>query len=61
MKKLAITTGSGTRFRGVSAVARKVGVTSQHLSMCLHGVRKPGKALARKLQRYGVECGEVAK
>ena len=41
--------------RGVSRVARLVGVSQGHLSRVLRGERKPSRELARKLERMGVE------
>lgn len=49
-----------TRYRGMSAAARKLGVSRGHLSYVLHGQRKPGKRLAAMLARMGVaEAGTV--
>ena len=43
-----------TVFRGLSAAARRLGVSRTHLSYVLHGQRKPGKRLAKALERLGV-------
>ena len=40
---------------GSSRLADRVGCTRTHLSMILHGTRRPGRALAAKLRRLGVE------
>jgi plasmid maintenance system antidote protein VapI len=47
-----------TKFRGVCAAARYLGVSRVHLSFVLHGQRKPGAALAKRLGRMGVEIGK---
>lgn len=49
----------GKEFRGVTALARRVGCSQPHLSLVLHGERKPGKALAAKLVKMGVELPEI--
>ena len=46
---------NATLYRGVSKVARRVGVTQSHLSRVLRGERKAGKELARKLEKLGVK------
>jgi transcriptional regulator with XRE-family HTH domain len=49
-----------TLFRGVTRTARLVGVSQSHLSRVLHGQRKPGKDLEKKLRRMGIRLGEEA-
>jgi hypothetical protein len=44
-----------TRFLGLGAAARELGVSRGHLSYVLHGQRVAGKALARGLARMGVK------
>ncbi len=44
-----------TRYHGLGRTARALGVSASHLSYVLHGHRKPGADLARKLRRLGVE------
>lgn len=45
----------GVSYRGVSEVARRVRCSQSHLSRVLRGERKPGKELAKKLARMGVD------
>ncbi|MDA3925178.1 MAG: helix-turn-helix transcriptional regulator [Kiritimatiellae bacterium] len=46
---------SAIRIKGVSAVARKVGVSQAHISMILRGKRKPGTILKAKLVHMGIK------
>lgn len=48
-----------TRFRGLGRTARALGISRGHLSYVLHGQRKPGKALAAKLRKMGIELPEL--
>lgn len=41
--------------RGCSRLADELGVTRSHLSMIMHGTRRPGRALAARLRRLGVK------
>ena len=43
------------RRRGVKALARRLGYSSTYISRVLAGKLKPGRPLARKLKRLGVE------
>lgn len=45
------------RRRGVTALARRVGVTKGYMSLVLNGKMKPGAALVKKLARLGVTVG----
>ena len=40
-------------YRGMTQVARRLGVSRPWLSYVLHGRRKPSKELARKLEKLG--------
>lgn len=40
---------------GASRLADRLGCTRSHLSMILHGTRKPGRKLAAQLKRLGVK------
>jgi len=52
MEKITKTT---TVYRGLNAAAKKLGVSRTHLSYVLHGQRKAGAELAKKLKRLGVD------
>lgn len=41
-------------YAGVSATAKRLGCSREHLSRVLHGVNKPGETLARKLRKMGL-------
>ena len=41
--------------RGCSRLADELGVTRSHMSMIMHGTRRPGRALAARLRKLGVE------
>lgn len=41
-------------YAGITAVARRLGCSREHLSKVLHGKRKANDALAQKLKRMGV-------
>lgn len=58
--KLVKETRTVTRFRGLGRAARELGVSRGHLSYVLHGQRKPGKDLEKKLRRMGIRLGEEA-
>jgi len=47
-----------TLYRGVSEVARRVGVSQSHLSRVLRGERKAGAELERRIRRLGLRIGE---
>ena len=47
-------------YRGMSAAARELCVSRAHLSYVLHGKRRAGAALARRLRRMGVEVPPAA-
>ena len=49
-----------TKFRGVNAAARALGVSRGHLCYVLHGQRVPGKELARKMARMGIRLEGAA-
>lgn len=40
---------------GCSRLADSLGVSRTHMSMVMHGTRRPGRALAARLRRLGVE------
>ena len=40
---------------GASRLADRMGCTRSHMSMILHGTRKPGSKLAAQLKRLGVK------
>ncbi len=42
-------------YRGLTAAARRLGVSRAHLSYVLHGKRKASAKLARGLRRMGIE------
>ena len=44
-------------YAGITAVARRLGCSREHLSRVLHGQRKPNERLARALKRIGVAVG----
>ena len=48
-------------YRGINQAARRLGVSRGHLSFVMHGTRRPGKELARKLSKMGIECGTDSK
>lgn len=52
MDKVTKTT---TVYRGLNKAAKKLGVSRTHLSYVMHGQRKPGSDLAKKLKRLGFE------
>jgi transcriptional regulator with XRE-family HTH domain len=54
---MEITVETITRRRGVSRLALAVGRNHSHISRVLSGERKPGKDLARRLARLGVQVG----
>ena len=41
--------------RGCSELADSLGVTRSHMSMIMHGTRKPGRKLAAQLREMGVK------
>lgn len=41
-------------YTGITATARRLGCSREHLSRVLHGTRKPNEKLARALRRMGV-------
>lgn len=53
-KQGKITIERGKPHRGVRAAARALGCSGTHLHFVLRGERKPGKALAAKLDRAGI-------
>lgn len=40
---------------GSSKLADRLGVTRNHMSMILHGTRRPGRELAARMRRLGVK------
>lgn len=50
---MEIKTEQRTVARGLNAMARKLGVSRGHLSLVVHGHRRPGAELARKLAKSG--------
>lgn len=44
-------------YTGITATARRLGCSREHLSRVLHGTRKPNEKLARALRRMGVAVG----
>lgn len=42
---------------GITATARRLGCSREHLSRVLHGTRKPSERIARALRRMGVAVG----
>ena len=40
---------------GSSRLADSLGVSRTHMSMVMHGTRRPGRALAARLRKLGVE------
>ena len=42
---------------GITATARRLGCSREHLSRVLHGTRKPNERIARALRRMGVAVG----
>ena len=46
--------------RGINRAAREFGCSKGHLSLVMHGHRKPGSELARKLRRAGIELNDKA-
>lgn len=49
-----------TRIVGLYRAAEQAGCTPSHLSRVLHGERKPGPRLRRKLERMGIELPAAA-
>jgi len=49
-------------YKGSGKLAKRLKVSRPHLSYVLHGARKPGPKLERKLRRLGLypACAEVA-
>ena len=41
-------------YTGITATARRLGCSREHLSRVLHGTRKPNEKLARALRLMGV-------
>ena len=39
---------------GITATARRLGCSREHLSRVLHGTRKPNERIARALRRMGI-------
>lgn len=44
-------------YTGITATARRLGCSREHLSRVLHGTRKPNEKLARALWRMGIVVG----
>ena len=42
---------------GITATARRLGCSREHLSRVLHGTRKPNERIARALRRMGIAVG----
>lgn len=49
-----------TRIKGVTRVAKRLGVHQTHLSRVLRGVHKPGKDLERRMRKLGLVPGSAA-
>ncbi len=56
-KGLVVVAEEGVVFRGLTAAARRAGCSREHLSRVLHGRVRPGKRLACRLSKMGVEVG----
>lgn len=54
-RKKAIELRPRLMIRGCSELADRLGVTRPHLSMIMHGTRRPGRLLAARMRRLGVE------
>lgn len=54
-RKIKIVTEPRVWVRGASTLADALGCTRSHMSMILHGTRKPGRKLAAKLKEMGVK------
>lgn len=52
--KTLIQVDKSERLLGVTALAKRCGVSKCHMSLVLHGQRKPGPELAKKLKRLKV-------
>lgn len=48
-----------TVYRGLNKTAKKLGCSRTHLSYVMHGQRKPGAELAKKLKKLGVIIPDV--
>lgn len=51
------TIGRKMSYTGITAAARRLGCSREHLSRVLHGTRKPNERLARALRRMGFTVG----
>lgn len=54
-----ITLKETVRFRGLNAAAKKVGCSQSHLSFVMHGKRRPGPKLAKKLAKLGIIIPDI--
>ena len=54
-RKKAIDIRARLLVRGCSELADRLGVTRSHVSMIMHGTRRPGRKLAAKLKEMGVK------
>lgn len=55
--KTPATIGRKLSYTGITAAARRLGCSREHLSRVLHGTRKPNERIARALRRMGVAVG----
>ena len=48
------------RWSGITKFAAELGISRTHLSRVMHGERKPGKALDKRMRRIGLTPGSAA-
>jgi len=53
-RKIKIVTEPRVWVRGASTLADALGCTRSHMSMILHGTRKPGRKLAARMKEAGI-------
>ena len=48
------------RWKGIARCAALLGISRAHLSRVMHGERKPGKGLERRMRKLGLVPGSAA-
>ena len=49
-----------TRWKGIAECSRRLNISRAHLSRVMHGERKPGRDLERRMRKLGLVPGSAA-
>lgn len=60
MKKENLVLKEQKHFKNLTAMAKRAGCSKTHLSYVMHGERKPGPALVKRLKKLGVVVPTIA-